>query len=79
MILAKVLRGRVTLKAVAPGPVATPMFLEGKDPALVDRIADSSALGRLGRPDDIAEVVAFLARPRPPVNGQVLHADGGLS
>jgi 3-oxoacyl-[acyl-carrier protein] reductase len=55
------------------------MFLEGKDPALVDRIADSSALGRLGRPDDIAEVVAFLARPRPPVNGQVLHADGGLS
>jgi 3-oxoacyl-[acyl-carrier protein] reductase len=41
MILAKVLRWRDTLKAVAPGPVATPMFLEGKDPALVDRIADS--------------------------------------
>lgn len=79
MILAKELRGRdITVNSVAPGPTATPMFLEGKDPALIDQIASSPALGRLGRPEDIAEVVAFLAGPGRWINGQVIYADGGL-
>jgi 3-oxoacyl-[acyl-carrier protein] reductase len=80
MILAKELRGSdITVNSVAPGPVATPMFLEGKDQALIDQIASSSAMGRLGQPDDIAEVVAFLAGPGRWVNGQVIYADGGLN
>jgi 3-oxoacyl-[acyl-carrier protein] reductase len=79
-ILVKELRGRdVTVNAVAPGPTATPLFLEGKEQATVDRMAAMAPLERLGRPEDAAEVVAFLAGPARWVNGQVLHANGGVA
>ncbi len=79
MILAKELRGRdVTVNTVAPGPTATSMFLDGKDQATLERIASGPALGRLGQPEDIADVVAFLAGPARWINGQVIYADGGL-
>jgi 3-oxoacyl-[acyl-carrier protein] reductase len=79
MILAKELRGRdVTVNAVAPGPVATAMFVTGKDQATLDAAGQASALGRLGEPDDIASVVAFLAGPARWINGQVIYCDGGL-
>ncbi|HEV7647127.1 MAG TPA: SDR family oxidoreductase [Actinophytocola sp.] len=80
LTLARELRGRdVTVNAVAPGPTATALFLEGKSDELVDRIAAEPPLERLGRPDDIAEVVAFLAGPGRWVNGQVLYANGGAA
>ena len=64
LVLARELRGRdVTVNAVAPGPTATPLFLEGKDDATVQGLADAAPLQRLGSPEDIAEVVAFLAGP----------------
>lgn len=79
LILAKELRGRdVTVNAVAPGPTATPLFLDGKDSATVDRLAAMPPLERLGTPEDIAETVAFLAGPARWVNGQVLHTNGGV-
>jgi 3-oxoacyl-[acyl-carrier protein] reductase len=79
MIVAKELRGRdITVNAVAPGPTATPMFLEGKDSEQIDRFASAPAMGRLGVPADIAEVVAFLAGRNRWINGQVIYADGGL-
>jgi 3-oxoacyl-[acyl-carrier protein] reductase len=79
MIVAKELRGRdITVNAVAPGPTATPMFLEGKDSEQIDRFASAPAMGRLGEPADIAEVVAFLAGRNRWINGQVIYADGGL-
>ena len=69
---------RVTVNAVAPGPVATDLFLGGKSPELVESIAKSIPLGRLGEPADIAAVVAFLAGPDGGwVNGQVITANGG--
>jgi 3-oxoacyl-[acyl-carrier protein] reductase len=78
LILAREMRGRdITVNAVAPGPTATPLFLEGKDEATVDRLAKVTPLERLGVPEDIAEVVAFLAGPARWVNGQVLYANGG--
>jgi 3-oxoacyl-[acyl-carrier protein] reductase len=78
LVLARELRGRdVTVNAVAPGPTATPLFLDGKDQALIDRLAGLSPLERLGTPDDVAELVAFLAGPARWVNGQVLYANGG--
>ncbi|WP_055490880.1 SDR family oxidoreductase [Streptomyces sp. TP-A0356] len=80
MILARELRGRdVTVNAVAPGPTATDLFLEGKDEQTVARLAAGPPLERLGTPGDIAEVVAFLASPAGHwVNGQVIRANGGI-
>ena len=78
--LTKELRGRnVAVNTVAPGPVATELFLDGKTPEQVDRLAKLNPFERLGQPDDIANVVAFLAGPDGAwVNGQTLRANGGM-
>ncbi|WP_129843220.1 SDR family oxidoreductase [Streptomyces sp. RFCAC02] len=80
MILARELRGRdITVNTVAPGPTATDLFLEGKTDEQVDRLAKVPPLERLGTPEDIARVVAFLTGPEGHwVNGQILRANGGM-
>ncbi|WP_405571767.1 SDR family oxidoreductase [Streptomyces phaeochromogenes] len=80
MILARELRGRdVTANAVAPGPTATDLFLDGKDEETIARLAAQPPLERLGTPADIAETVAFLASPAGHwINGQVVRANGGI-
>jgi 3-oxoacyl-[acyl-carrier protein] reductase len=80
MVLARELRGReITVNAIAPGPTATELFLNGKSDELVDRLAKLAPLERLGTPDDIAAAVAFLAGPDGAwINGQVLRANGGI-
>jgi len=79
-ILAKELRGRnITVNAVAPGPTATDLFLNGKPQEVVDRFAKLAPLERLGQPADIAAAVAFLAGPDGAwINGQTLRANGGI-
>ncbi|HGL4257696.1 SDR family oxidoreductase [Burkholderia dolosa] len=79
-VLAQEMRGRgIRVNAVAPGPVATELFLRGKTPELIDRLAKLNPLERLGQPDDIAAVVAFLAGPDGAwINGQILRANGGM-
>lgn len=79
-ILAHELRGRdITVNAIAPGPTATDMFLEGKDDETLQRFASSAPLERLGTPDDIAPTVAFLASPAGHwVNGQTIRVNGGI-
>jgi 3-oxoacyl-[acyl-carrier protein] reductase len=79
-VLAKELRGRnITVNAVAPGPTATKLFLDGKPAEVVDRLAKLAPLERLGQPDDIADAVAFLAGPDGAwINGQTLRANGGI-
>ncbi|MEU6791133.1 SDR family oxidoreductase [Nonomuraea wenchangensis] len=80
LVLARELRGRdITVNAVAPGPTATELFLDGKDEATIERLAKQPPLERLGTPQDIAEVVAFLASPAGHwINGQVVRANGGI-
>ena len=79
LILAKELRGRdITVNTVAPGPTATPLFLDGKPEGVVDNLKSMSPLERLGEPADIAEAVAFLAGPARWINGQVIYANGGV-
>jgi 3-oxoacyl-[acyl-carrier protein] reductase len=79
-ILAKELGPRrITVNAIAPGPVATELFLDGKDAATVDRIKQMNPLGRLGEVEDIADVVSFLVGPEGRwINGQVIRANGGV-
>jgi 3-oxoacyl-[acyl-carrier protein] reductase len=79
-ILSKEMRGRgITVNAVAPGPVATDMFLTGKSPELIDRLAKMNPMERLGTTEDIASAVSFLVGPDGGwINGQVLRANGGM-
>ena len=79
-VLANEMRGRnITVNAVAPGPTATDLFLKGKPQQVIDHLAKLSPLERLGQPQDIAAVVAFLAGPDARwINGQILRANGGI-
>lgn len=79
-ILSKEMRGRgITVNAVAPGPTATDLFLDGKSHELIDRLAKMNPMERLGTPEDIASAVAFLVGPDGGwINGQVLRANGGM-
>jgi 3-oxoacyl-[acyl-carrier protein] reductase len=68
-----------TVNAVAPGPIGTELFLEGKPKEAIDKIAAMTPLHRIGVPADIAGVVSFLVSADAGwVNGQVLRANGGI-
>ena len=79
-VLARELRGRnITVNAVAPGPTATKLFLDGKPKEVVDHLKNLAPLQRLGEPSDIAAAVSFLAGPDGSwINGQVLRVNGGI-
>jgi 3-oxoacyl-[acyl-carrier protein] reductase len=80
-VLNNELRGRnVTVNALAPGPVATELFLKDKTQEQIEQFRKIPPLERLGQPEDIANVVSFLAGPDGGwVNGQVLRANGGFA
>ena len=80
-VLANELRGRnITVNAVAPGPIATDLFLNGKTDAQIEQLSKLPPLERLGQPVDIAGVVSFLAGPDGAwVNAQILRANGGFA
>jgi hypothetical protein len=76
--LARELAGRnILVNAVAPGFIDTEMVRAIPD-AMKDLLLTQVPLGRMGRPEEVAEVVAFLAVSGSYVNGTVLHVNGGL-
>lgn len=79
-ILAKELGARrITVNAVAPGPVETELFTRGKSDEQIRAIAGMNPMRRLGQPEDIAGVVALLAGADGGwINGQVIRANGGV-
>lgn len=78
-ILAKELKGTgITANCVAPGPIATDMFFEGKTEEKLKKVIDECPHGRLGQSEDVAPVVGFLAGDASEwVNGQIIRVNGG--
>lgn len=79
-VLAKELGSKgITVNAVNPGPTATELFLKGKTEAMINGIKGSGPFGKLGEPEEIADVVAFLSSNESRwVSGQMLRVNGAL-
>jgi 3-oxoacyl-[acyl-carrier protein] reductase len=76
--LAQELQGRnILVNSVAPGFVATDMT-EELPQEVKDKIMANITLGRVGKPEEIAEVVAFLAKKGSYITGSVIHVNGGI-
>jgi 3-oxoacyl-[acyl-carrier protein] reductase len=70
----------ITVNAVAPGPTGTELFFEGKTQEQIDRLAKLAPMERLGTPEDIANVISFLAGLEGGwINAQTLRANGGYT
>jgi 3-oxoacyl-[acyl-carrier protein] reductase len=78
--MSKELSGRgVRVNGVAPGPVDTDLFNAGKTEEMKARMAAFSPLNRIGRPDEIAAVVQFLASDKASwIQGQIVQPNGGM-
>lgn len=79
-VLAKELGGRmISVNALAPGVVNTPLFTDGKTQEQIAGFAMRTPHKRLGEPEDIARVVSALCSPAGAwINGQVVYANGGI-
>lgn len=80
-VLANELRCRnITVNAVAPGPVATELFFNGKTEDQIAMLAKMSPMERLGQPVDIANAVSFLVGTDGAwVNSQIVRVNGGFA
>ncbi len=71
-------RKGITVNAVAPGFIETDM-VSGMPEAALAQVKAMTPMGRLGKPEEIADAVVFLASPRSSyVTGQVLAVNGGM-
>lgn len=80
-VLANEVRGRnITVNAVAPGPIGTDLFFNGKSEEQIAAIAKLAPLERLGSPHEIANVIAMLAGTEGGwINAQILRVNGGFA
>ena len=74
------LRDGIAVNAVAPGPIATELFYKGKPEPMLKAIASFSPANRIGTPEEVADVVAFLSAAESRwISGQVLRVNGGAA
>ncbi|KAI9372255.1 hypothetical protein BJX61DRAFT_553028 [Aspergillus egyptiacus] len=80
-VLAKDLGRRgVTVNTIAPGPIGTEAYFEGKTEEMVKMQRNLAPAGRIGRPEEVAAVVGFLAGEESQwVNGQTIRVNGGMT
>jgi 3-oxoacyl-[acyl-carrier protein] reductase len=77
--LARELAPTICVNAICPGPILTERTQESFAPHM-ERLPGSIPLGRVGTPEDIAVVVAFLATAEPMfMTGEVIDVDGGAN
>lgn len=69
----------IRVNAVAPGLILTKLIQKGDFEQSIEELAETVPLGRLGTPEDIAEVVYFLCSQGSYITGQVIYVDGGRS
>lgn len=70
----------INVNAVSPGPTETDLFLEGKSQQDIERLIASNAYGRLGKPEDIAQVIVFLSSDAARwISGQIIGANGAMA
>lgn len=78
-VLAKQLGSKqIAVNAVAPGPTATELFMKGKPEQVIKTISSFSPQNRLGRPEEIAEVIAHLGVTSW-MSGQIVRVNGGMA
>ncbi len=67
----------ISVNAIAPGPTATELFLNGKSEELVARLASLNAFNRIAQPADITNIILFLASDDSKwISGQIIYANG---
>ncbi|WP_445506147.1 SDR family oxidoreductase [Niallia sp. 03190] len=70
---------QITINAVAPGPVNTELFTFGKSEQQIEGIKKLNAFNRIGEPEDITDVIAFLVSKQSQwITGQTIRVNGGF-
>ena len=70
----------IAVNAVSPGPTGTDLFYKGKTEQMLKMIAGFSPMGRIGKPEEIAEAIVWLSSGSSSwISGQVLRANGGMA
>ena len=69
----------ITINAIAPGPIKTELFMEGKSEQQIEALSKMNSMGRLGETEDIADVVELLVSDKSHwITGQTIRVNGGL-
>ena len=70
----------IRVNGICPSATLTEMFFTGNPPEVVETFKANNPMGRLGKPEEIADAVVYLASEKASyVNGQLLSVDGGLA
>lgn len=73
-------RKGILVNAVAPGPTTTELFLTGKPDQIIRAVASNSPFNRIGEPEEIAGVMAFLCgKDSSWMSGQILRVNGAMA